>query len=148
MTMFDVVIMAHDGSERSALALPHATWLAEQAGAPLVIFHARTHAVEAETEVDLRLLLSDLSAGDVPVELEIRDALIGNEAEAIAEFARERGAGVIVLASRGRGALAGATLGSVAQRLPHVSPCPVLVVPAHAVGTEAATGSGAAGATR
>ncbi len=146
--MFDVVVVAHDGSERSALALPYATWLAKQAGTPLVIFHARTHAVESDTEVGLRLLLSDISTGEVPVELEIRDALIGNEAEAIAEFAREREAGVIVLASRGRGPLAGATLGSVAQRLPHVAPCPVLVVPAHPVGVQAAAGSGAAGATR
>ena len=38
-------------------------------------------------------------------------------------------ADVIVTGSRGHTALAGVFLGSVAQRLLHVAPCPVLVVP-------------------
>jgi nucleotide-binding universal stress UspA family protein len=45
------------------------------------------------------------------------------------DVARDVGADVIVVGTRGRGPLAGLLVGSVTQRLLHVAPCPVLAVP-------------------
>jgi nucleotide-binding universal stress UspA family protein len=50
-------------------------------------------------------------------------------AQGIAEIAREAGADVIVVGTRGHSALGGLVVGSVARRLLHVAPCPVLTVP-------------------
>ena len=47
----------------------------------------------------------------------------------MAAIADELGGDVIVCATHGRGALAGALLGSFTHRLLHVARCPVLVVP-------------------
>jgi nucleotide-binding universal stress UspA family protein len=41
----------------------------------------------------------------------------------------DRGAGMVVIGSRGESALKGLVLGSVAHKLLHLSPAPVLVVP-------------------
>src|ERR1019366_1795153 len=46
-------------------------------------------------------------------------------AQGIAEIAREAGADVIVVGTRGHSALGGLVVGSVARRLLHVAPCPV-----------------------
>lgn len=50
-------------------------------------------------------------------------------ANAVCSYAAEHGSEVIVLASKGHGALAGLLLGSTVQRVLALSPCPVLVVP-------------------
>lgn len=48
----------------------------------------------------------------------------------IIEHARERGVDLIVIGSRGHGAVKHVLLGSVAERTLHEAPCPVLVIPA------------------
>jgi nucleotide-binding universal stress UspA family protein len=53
----------------------------------------------------------------------------GNPAEQIVELARARDAPLIVVGSRGHGAVAGALLGSVSSAIIHRADRPVLVVP-------------------
>jgi nucleotide-binding universal stress UspA family protein len=53
----------------------------------------------------------------------------GGVASRLSEIAREEGAALIVVGSRGRGPLASALLGSVSQALSRESPCPVMIIP-------------------
>ena len=54
---------------------------------------------------------------------------IGDPAMALAEFCRSRGAHVLVVGRRGAGLIERLVMGSVADRVAHIAPCPVLVVP-------------------
>lgn len=54
----------------------------------------------------------------------------GHPLEVITRFARESGAGLIVLSAPGRRGLPRALIGSVAERVVRHAPCPALVVPA------------------
>ena len=56
-------------------------------------------------------------------------ALTGRAAPEIVAHARQTGADLIVMGTHGRGGFEHALLGSVAERVVHHSPCPVLVVP-------------------
>jgi nucleotide-binding universal stress UspA family protein len=148
-TMYKTIVLALDESEGAADALPHAVNLARRDAATLVIAHARTHALEISQEAMLEQTVEGLRSGGIDAVLEIRTSLVEEVASFLGDVATEANADLIVIAGRGRSALAGAVLGSVTQRLLHVAPCPVLVVPMH---TDVATGkageSAASGATR
>lgn len=60
------------------------------------------------------------------------EILEGNPAEQIVELARVRNAPLIVVGSRGLGAVTGALLGSVSSAIVHRADRPVLVVPLQA----------------
>jgi nucleotide-binding universal stress UspA family protein len=53
----------------------------------------------------------------------------GGAAHAIADAAKDAGADLIVVGTRGQGPISGLLLGSVTNRLLHVAPSPVLAVP-------------------
>ncbi len=54
---------------------------------------------------------------------------IGEPATALADVCREREADVLVVGRRGAGLMERLVIGSVADRLAHYAPCPVLIVP-------------------
>ena len=83
---------------------------------------------ESEAEAAVTSALESLNAAGVRAHGEVRDTLFGHAAREIIEEARERGADVIVLGSRGRGDLAGLVLGSTAHKVIHLADRPVLVV--------------------
>ena len=56
------------------------------------------------------------------------DVGIGNPGDAIADLAKEIEAGLIVIPSHGRKGVKRLLLGSVAERVVRLSPCPVLVL--------------------
>ncbi|MCK7482230.1 MAG: universal stress protein [Candidatus Moduliflexus flocculans] len=56
------------------------------------------------------------------------DLLEGPAAEAILSAAAIRNSDLIVMGSRGMGALKGMVLGSVSTKVFHYAPCPVMVV--------------------
>ncbi len=60
-----------------------------------------------------------------PVEIAVRR---GSPADEIVRCATEGRAGLIVMGSRGWGAMHAVLLGSVSERVLHAAPCPVLIV--------------------
>lgn len=126
------IIVAMDASEGAGSALPVAEDLARRDGARLVIAHARTHVLETRLEASLESRIEDMRSRGLTADLLIRTELPGHEADMLAQVAEEQHADLIVIASRGRSAMKGAILGSVTQRLLHLTSCQVLVVPATA----------------
>ena len=57
----------------------------------------------------------------------------GNAARAILEAARERNADLMVMGTRGRTGIAHVVMGSVAERVVRLAPCPVLTLKAATV---------------
>ena len=139
--MFETVVLALDGSPLSELAIPVATDLARQAGGRIVVVHVdeRTvakgdmppvHPDEAELIDKVKKQVEAIAADGVEASLELDSVVAGGPASKIADIAAGAEADAIVIASRGESALRGMLLGSVAHKLLHVSPCPVLVIPA------------------
>jgi nucleotide-binding universal stress UspA family protein len=72
-------------------------------------------------------VVQELGQAGVAAEGSVRSTTAG-PARAILEYARDLDATLIVLGSRGLGALGGLLLGSVAHKIIQLSSCPVLVV--------------------
>ena len=88
-------------------------------------------ANEDELEAKIERQVSDISGDGVPTTLQLARASVGGAAQTIADAARDQHGDVIVVGTRGHSALGGLLIGSVTQRLLHIAPCPVLVVPSH-----------------
>jgi nucleotide-binding universal stress UspA family protein len=133
------IVVATDGSAGASVAVDQGVWLAKMLGAK-VTFVAVARApypilgdpyYQRALTADLakaRTAIADavLAAQErrVPYETEI---LEGSPAAKILEVARAHGAGLIVIGSRGRGAVTGTVLGSVSSDVVHRSDRPVLV---------------------
>lgn len=134
------IITAIDGSEESKRALEMAARLASAYGAKLTIAHVvplydeeldlGTYAeFEQATEDYANKLLEDAAqAVDLPPVQVDRQILRGTPAEAVTHAAQASDVGMVVVGSRGRGAVARMLLGSVSDRLVHVCQKPVLIV--------------------
>jgi nucleotide-binding universal stress UspA family protein len=143
------IVCGVDGSADSRAALSVAADLAERFSARLVLAHVVEHVhtpYTAAGEMGFgampRPVLTDLpeqreAAADLleqiadaaGLEHAERRVLSGFAAERLADLADEEQAELIVVGSRGRGALKAAFLGSVSTSLIGVARCPVLVVP-------------------
>jgi nucleotide-binding universal stress UspA family protein len=139
--MFKTIVWATDGSDSADLALPYVKSLAAQENAAVVVVHIEevfvgraggypVHADEDELKAKIDRQVADLGASGIDAKLQKVHISGGGAAHAIAEAAAEAHADVIVAGTRGHTVLAGLFIGSVTQRLLHISPCPVLVVPA------------------
>ena len=71
--------------------------------------------------------LRDLAANAFPGPAEVAVAL-GHPADTIVRIAQERGADLIVMSTHGRTGLQHVLLGSVAEKVVRLAPCPVLTV--------------------
>jgi nucleotide-binding universal stress UspA family protein len=77
----------------------------------------------------IQRLVLDVSDEGLDVALKVPNHVGAQPARAIADIAREVGADLIIVGTRGYSPIHGAVVGSVAQALLHLAPCPVLAVP-------------------
>jgi nucleotide-binding universal stress UspA family protein len=137
--VFKTIVWATDGSENADHALSVARALAREHDSPLVVMHVvqryttkaglAVYADEDQVQAKLKRVVEELSQEGLTASLKIVDHVGPQPAHEIADLAREAGADLIVVGTRGHAALSGLLLGSVTQRLLHVAPCPILVVP-------------------
>jgi nucleotide-binding universal stress UspA family protein len=139
------IVVATDGSAGAAVAVEEGVWLAKMVGAKVTFVTVARPPLpmlgepyyQRAVSVDLSKARHTLAAAiavaeerDVPYDT---DVLSGAPADAILECARNRKADLIVLGSRGRGAVVGAVLGSVSVEVVHRADRPVLVARPRAV---------------
>jgi nucleotide-binding universal stress UspA family protein len=139
--MFETIVWASDGSEHADRALECARALAETYSSELLAVHVREITVgraagypvqinEEEVEQKVQGQAQELKDAGLNARFEQHGTTAGGAAHAIADAAEQAGAKLIVVGTRGQGPVKGLLLGSVTQRLLHVTPCPVLAVPA------------------
>lgn len=139
------ILVATDFSDASGLALTYARDLARRCDSALHLLHVVTDAdvspgTEAlwgfsETEVQRRWVdeakarLAGLCQADEQAALSVHTTVeIGPPADAIVRYAGEHPIDLIVMGTRGRGAVRQLLLGSVAADVVRRASCPVLTV--------------------
>jgi nucleotide-binding universal stress UspA family protein len=136
------VLVAVDGSLASIHAMRQALEICEVFGAKLSVAHVTpptilpgdvpiapiTQLREAELTRGAAVLDQVLSSSGVPpAKVETRN-LLGSPAEVLADVALDEGFDLVVVGNKGHNAVTRVLLGSVADRLVHISKKPVLVV--------------------
>lgn len=138
--MFSTIVVALDGSDASERTLPLLRQVASPAGVRVEIVHVREvlvgragglplHANEDELIGRVKARAAELAESGYDVRVHIEKTVGGGPAHVIADVAERCAADVIITGTRGHGPVAGLLLGSVATRLLHLAPCPVLVIP-------------------
>lgn len=136
--MFEKILVAVDGSPHSSKTLPVAADLARRYGAAVTVVHVREHERYEGQDVDLGppqdadSLVGDALArfreAGVPATGEIRRVTPGNTPKEIVEVAKETGAELIVIGTRGMTEWKSLVLGGVANKIVQHATCPVLLV--------------------
>jgi nucleotide-binding universal stress UspA family protein len=128
------IVVGVDGSDGSRAALRWAHYLAAPFRAKLCAVYAFNGIYETfprngpfgnDEPGARRQVREERVRGDI--DFVERSAV--HPADALAEVATERGASLVVVAARQRGAVNGLLLGSTPDRLIHEPPCPVAVLP-------------------
>lgn len=141
-TNLKTIVVATDLSGRSEAALEYACKLATACGARIVLAHGLDPldyaAVDAvpETVIDhmteearaaLNRMAADLLRAGIHSHSEVRQ---GEVAEMLVEVAIEHQAGLLVIGTRGMKGAGPVAVGSIAEQLVRMAPCPVLAVAA------------------
>jgi nucleotide-binding universal stress UspA family protein len=140
--MFTNIVWATDGSEHADRALQFAADIAQRDGAKLHVVHvveklpAVKMAGELNTHVDEEQLKDKVARqtrqvaaeGNGSVTLHLLTGRSGRIAQRIIDVTTETSGDLIIVGTRGHSPVVGAMVGSVAQDLLHLAPCPVLAV--------------------
>jgi len=138
--VYDKILVAVDHSQMSDRAVAAARDLALLSKGEVWVLHLREREMgfktgglapdETTDEANAAMAASvdALTQDGVTAHGEVRNTIFGYAAREIVAHAKEVGADVIVMGSRGRGDLAGLVLGSTAHKVIHLSDRPVLVV--------------------
>ena len=129
------IVVGVDGSEDSTRAVAFAGRLAKDTGACLTVVYVQHLPVVGPPELErshrmaerrvARRVVKALMPLTVPWDLEVGG---GDVAEEVRRVARERGADLIVVGTRGQGPIGRLLGGSVSTRVVHHADRPVLVV--------------------
>lgn len=135
---FTRILLVTDFSDCSQAAVPFARGMAERYAARVVVAHIITGAgATAEGKArpaqdavtaagaEMQSFLARNILGEVPVETVIEH---GPVAEVLATVIQEKAIDLVVVGTHGRSGVGKLLLGSVAQRIFNVAPCPVLSV--------------------
>jgi len=136
---FRNILVATDFSEASRRALHHALEIATENRAELSLVHVlrpdwRYATLESPPEMDLQRAdaeqrlkaLIRQEAPDHNIDIELMTS--GPVADAVVSFIRESKVDLLVIGTRGRAGLSKLALGSVAEELLRVAPCPVMTI--------------------
>ena len=135
--MFGTILVAVDNSPQAERAAELAGQIAAAGDDEVVVLHViEQHLIQggtlsAMTTDDARELVgrfvTTLHGLGAKARPEVSHALDGYVGRVIASIAEEGGAGLVVMGSRGRTDLGALLLGSVAHKVLHLAPCPVLI---------------------
>jgi nucleotide-binding universal stress UspA family protein len=138
--MFSKILHANDGSEHAFNALALALKIAKQSGADLHMVSVEEIDYLPETMEDIReetlvagrrfhtvINRSRAMAEDCQVKLKTH-VVAGHPVRDIVDLARDLKADLLVVGASGHSALYDRMVGSRADRIVHLAPCPVLVV--------------------
>jgi len=145
MTRISSILVPTDFSDTADGALDYAFLIGEQFGAavhllhviedPLVaggldaeVFIAEAPAIRSAMLSDARSRLAHRAIPRHTGAIVDGEVLFGHGAKTIADYAQQRGVDLIVMGTHGRTGVAHLLLGSVAERLVRIAPCPVLTV--------------------
>jgi nucleotide-binding universal stress UspA family protein len=138
--MFKNIVLAFDGSDYSLKALQCAKSLAERFEATLWLVHVfrNPHDFLGYTDYEklyarrksaAQTVLDDAKQKFGTTTFIVNEELHeGPEAESILKVAKSRKADLIVMGTRGLGAVKGFLVGSVSRKVIHYASCPVMVV--------------------
>lgn len=135
--MFKKILVPLDGSQLAEGILPRVEWLAKiHDGEVTLLRVALAHTfpgmdpvqhqvnVVREAEEYLAKMEANLKSAGVKVKSAVR---YGNDAQEIVEHAKDRDFDLIAMSTHGRTGLAQFVLGSVASKVIHTSPVPILL---------------------
>jgi nucleotide-binding universal stress UspA family protein len=126
------LVVGADGSPGAARAADLTAALAAGLGASVLVVHV-TEGSLADDEPDAVLAAAARVIGPERIAATpIRAIGEGGVAGALRSEAEAFGAGMLIVGRRGRSPLQRLVLGGVSERLLHIAPCPLLVVPAAA----------------
>lgn len=120
-----LIVAALDGSARAERVLPLASRLAKAAGTPLYLLRAYRPGESREARLYLERTRARLEGRGVAA---LAVARPGAAAKAILRYAKDVGAGLVCLTTRGRTGWKRLLLGSVAEEVVRRSACPVLAL--------------------
>jgi nucleotide-binding universal stress UspA family protein len=146
MVVLKRILVATDFGEAAGVALDYGRELARTFGASLDVLHVCDNVIarglgvdgftvdyttlQREVEAAARKQLDALLDEEDRTMLHAKPMLVTSStpASAIVEYAQQSNADLILMGTHGRGAVAHFLMGSVAERVVRVAPCPVLTV--------------------